>query len=91
MNREFIDNAVDTGKRVLRNVGQTACELAEAARIRYRIAELKTEMNRNYRKLGKLAYDAMDVGVLAMDEGMQEIYNKITDLKQQIAALKEDL
>ena len=35
MNREeFLDN----GKRILRNVGEKACDLADAARVRIKIA-----------------------------------------------------
>ena len=91
MNNDFIDNAIDTGKRVLRNVGLKACDLADSARIRLRIAELESALNRKYRRLGKTACDVMDSGELAMDEEMQKIYNEINDLKQSIASLKEEL
>ena len=33
----------------------------------------------------------LDGGELTMDEGMQKLYNEITELKKSIAALKEDL
>lgn len=90
-NREFLDAAWETGKRVARNVGEKACDMAEIARIRFRIAELKTAVNRKYRKLGRLAYEAMEEGELSMGVEMQKIYNEITELKQRISALKEEL
>ena len=91
MNNEFLESAVDTGKKVLRKAGQAACDFAEATRIRLKIAECKSQISQNYRRLGKLACDTMDEGNLSMGEEMQGIYNKINDLKQSIAALKEEL
>lgn len=90
-NRDFLDTAWETGKRVARNVGEKACDMAEIARIRFKIAELRSQVNGKYRKLGRLAYNAMDEGELTMDENMQRIYNEISELKQRIASLKEEL
>ena len=91
MNNEIFDTAVTTGKQVLRKAGQTALDLAEIARIKFKIAELKSALARKYRRLGKLACDTMDEGSLSMGEDMQKIYNEINDLKQSITALKEEL
>ncbi len=91
MNNEIFDNAVTTGKQVLRKAGETALDLAEIARVKWKIAELKNALARKYRRLGKLACDVMDAGELSMNEDMQKIYNEINDLKQSISALKEEL
>lgn len=91
MNNEIFDNAVSTGKKVLRKAGETALDLAEIARIKWQIAELKNSLVRKYRRLGKLACDVMDEGELSMSEEMQSIYNEINDLKQSISSLKEEL
>lgn len=91
MNNDFLDTALVTGKQVLRRAGEAACDFADTARIKFRISELESAVNRKYRRLGRLAYNAMDLGGLAMTEDMQKIYNEITDLKQSIAALKEEL
>ena len=87
MNNEIFDTAVTTGKQVLRKAGQTALDLAEIARIKFKIAELKSALARKYRRLG----NTMDEGSLSMGEDMQKIYNEINDLKQSITALKEEL
>lgn len=87
MKNEF----VTTGKRVLRNVGEKACDLADAARVRLKIANLESDISLKTRKLGRMACNRMDEGELTMDEPMQKLYNEITDLKQRIAALKEEL
>ncbi len=91
MNNEIFDNAVITGKKVLRKAGQTACDLAEIARIKWKIAECKGQLSQKYRRLGKMACDTMDEGNLSIGEEMQSVYNQINDLKQSIAALKEEL
>ncbi|MBO5213477.1 MAG: hypothetical protein J6B86_01745 [Clostridia bacterium] len=91
MNNEIFDTAVTTGKKVLRKAGETALDLAEIARIKWKIAELKSALARKYRRLGLLACDVMDGGDLTMSEEMQKIYNEINDLKQSIASLKEEL
>ena len=91
MNNEIFDTAVTTGKKVLRKAGETALDLAEIARIKWKIGELKSVLARKYRRLGVLACDVMDEGELTMSESMQKTYNEINDLKQSIAALKEEL
>ncbi len=91
MNNEIFDRAVTTGKQVLRKTGEAALDLAEIARIKWKIAELKNSLARKYRRLGVLACDVMDEGELTMSENMQKIYNEINDLKQSISALKEEL
>lgn len=91
MNNAFIDTAFETGKRVLRKAGTKACDWADTARIRFRISELESALNRKYRRLGRLACSAMDAGELSIGEDMQQLYNEITDLKQSIASLKEEL
>ena len=91
MKNDFLDTALHTGKHVLRRAGEAACDFADVTRIKLRIAELENAVNRKYRRLGRLAYDAMDVGELSMSEEMQKIYNDINDLKQSISALKEEL
>ena len=91
MNNDFLDTALVTGKQVLRRAGEAAYDFADTARIKFRISELEAAMNRKYRRLGRLAYNTMDLGELVMTEEMQKIYNEITDLKQSIAALKEEL
>ena len=91
MNNETFDTVVTTGKQVLRKAGETALDLAETARIKFRIAEQKSLLIRKYRRLGKLACDTMDSGALSMGEDMQRVYNEINDVKQSIAALKEEL
>lgn len=88
---EFFDSAVKTGKKVLRRAGEVACDVADAVEVRYRIAELQSSVARKQKALGKLACEIMDGGELTMDEGMQKLYNEITELKKSIAALKEDL
>ena len=87
MNQEFLN----TSKRILQNVGEKACDLADAARIRLKIANLESDVSLKTRKLGRLACDRLDEGELVMDEAMQSVYNEITELKQRIAALKEEL
>lgn len=87
MKKEF----VDTGKRVLRNVGEMACDLADATRVRLKIANLESDISLKTRKLGRMACNRMDEGELTMDESMQRLYNEITELKQRIASLKEEL
>ena len=91
MNNEFLESAVDTGKKVLRKAGEVACDFAEATRIRLKIAECKTQLSKKYRRLGMLAYNTMDEGSLSMGEEMQSVYNEINDLKESLAALKEEL
>lgn len=91
MNNDIFDNAVTAGKRVLRKAGETALDLADTARIKWKISELKSSLARKQRRLGILACDAMDEGSLEMNEEMQSVYNQINDLKQSIAALKEEL
>lgn len=91
MNNDFIDTALQTGKRVLRKAGTKACDLADTARIRFRISELESALNRKYRRLGRVACETMDSGELLMGEDMQKLYNEINDLKQSIASLKEEL
>ncbi len=91
MNNEFLESAVVTGKKVLHKAGQAACDFAEIARIKLKIAEYKSRISQNYRRLGKLACNTMDEGNLTMGEAMQQVYNEINDLKQSIAALKEEL
>lgn len=87
MNQEFAEK----GKRILHNVGEMACDLADTARIRFKIANLESDVSMKTRKLGRLACDLMDSGELTMDEDMQKLYNEITELKQRIASLKEEL
>lgn len=91
MNNEMLHSAVVTGKKVLRKCGEAACDFAEVTRIKLKIAELNSNLARKYRRLGKLACDTMDEGSLSMGEQMQSIYNDINDLKESIAALKEEL
>jgi len=81
----------ETGKRILHNVGEMACDFADTTRIRFKIANLESDVSMKTRKLGRLACDRMDAGELTIDEDMQKLYNEITDLKQRIASLKEDL
>ncbi|MBP3301263.1 MAG: hypothetical protein J6M34_07165 [Clostridia bacterium] len=88
MNR---DEILDNGKRILQTVSEKACDLADAARVRIKIANLESDISLKTRRLGRLACNAMDEGVLTMDEEMQKVYNEITDLKQRIAALKGEL
>ncbi len=91
MNHEIFDNAVTTGKKVLRKAGETALDLAEIARIKWQIGELKSTLSRKYRRLGTLACETMDEGNLSMGEEMQKVYNEINVLKQRIDSLKEEL
>lgn len=91
MNHEIFDNALTTGKEVLRKAGETALDLAEVARIKWQIGELKTTLSRKQRRLGILACETMDDGELTMGEDMQKVYNEINVLKQRIASLKEEL
>ena len=89
--REFFNDAVQAGKRFARKVGNAACDLADEASIRIKIADLEREISRKYRHLGRLASGLMDAGELAMDEEMQSVYNEIVELKQSVAVLKEEL
>ncbi|MBQ1273028.1 MAG: hypothetical protein IIY12_05985 [Clostridia bacterium] len=91
MNNDFLESAVVTGKKVLRKAGQAACDFAETTRIKLQIAEYKSQISQRYRRLGRLACNTMDEGSLTMGEEMQRIYNEINDLKQSVAALKEEL
>lgn len=91
MNHEIFDNALSTGKQVLRKAGETALDLAEIARIKWQIGELKSTLSRKHRRLGILACEVMDGGELTMNEEMQKVYNEINVLKQRIASLKEEL
>ncbi len=91
MNDNILDTAMYTGKKVLRKAGETALDLAEEARIRFKIAELNSLLSRKYRRLGRMACNAMDAGELTMDEDMQKVYNDINALKENIRSLKEEL
>ncbi len=90
-NDNLLDSALYTGKKVLRKAGDAAVNLAEEARIRFKIAELNNLLARKYRRLGRLACNAMDEGNLTMGEEMQRVYNDINALKEDIASLKEEL
>ncbi len=91
MSNEMFDSALATGKKVLKKAGETALDLAETARIKWKIGELKSALSRKYLRLGKLACRTMDGGELTMGEEMQRIYNEINDLQQRIDTLKEEL
>lgn len=91
MNSDFFDTAVEAGKRIFAQAGAKAGELTEQAKIRFRISELESELNRKYRKLGMLSCDLMDAGILTVSAEMQAVYNEIEAVRRALETLKEEL
>ena len=87
INNEKFNQAVEAGKRAVRKTGEFAADVADTARIRFRIRQVQSDLRAKYREMGKLCCARMNEGAQEFDDGMRNLFDEIEALKRSLAAL----
>lgn len=88
----LFDDAVNAAKKTARNVGKMAGDALEVSKLHLNAADIKSEINDRYTRMGKLCYDtilnsrehATEIKILA-----DEIVAKTQDLEKVNADIRK--
>lgn len=84
--QEFSKTVSDTANQTVKE----AEKLTDMAKVKYRIASLKTKLDETYLTVGQLKYSE-SCGEKVADEMYKGLFDKISDLSEQIADLEDKL
>lgn len=88
---EQIRMILDKGREYADIAGQKGCEIMESARLSVKITEAKAELRRDYIRLGKLAYTAIEKDSDEYVEEMKRIADCIAVDKERVEFLSQAL
>ena len=88
---EQIQLILDKGREIADIAGQKGCELWESARLSMKISEAKAELRKDYIKLGKLAYKAIEKDSDEFISEMKRIADCIAVDKERVEFLTQAL
>ena len=79
----LLDDLLVNAKSAAANVGKKTGELVDSAKLRFVIAEIRSELSKKYEALGRYIYDVYSDGNL-QNLGLDEKINEIKDLERQL-------
>ncbi len=88
---EQVQAFIDKGREYVDMAGQKGCELVERTRLSIKISEAKSELRKDYIRLGKLAYMAIEKDSDEYADEMKVIANCIAIDKERLDFLSQEL
>ena len=88
---EQVQAFFDKGREYVDIASQKGCELVERTRLSIKISEAKSELKKDYVRLGKLAYKAIEKDSDEYAEEMKIIANCIAIDKERLEFLSQEL
>ncbi len=88
---EQIQMILDKGREYADIASQKSCELVERARLSLKITEAKAELRKEYIRLGKLAYLAIEKDSAEYADEMKRIADCIAVDKERLDFLTQEL
>ncbi|MBE6891683.1 MAG: hypothetical protein E7481_06610 [Ruminococcaceae bacterium] len=88
---EQLQMILDKGREYADIAGQKGCELVERARLSLKITEAKAELRKEYIRLGKLAYKAIEKDSDEYIDEMKRIADCIAVDKERVDFLTQEL
>ena len=84
----MMDDVWTNAKAAVDVVGKKAGQVIDKSKLRFAVMDIKAELSKKYRMLGKIYYEANRTGK-NYDDSMKALQESITELHKQLAALKE--
>ena len=88
---ECVQAFIDKGREIVDVASQKGCELVERTRLSIKISEAKSEMRKDYIRLGKLAYTAIEKDSDEFIDEMKTVANCIAVDKERLNFLIQEL
>ena len=88
---EQVQSFIDKGREYVDIASQKGCELIERTRLSIKIREAKAELKKDYIRLGKIAYKAIENDSEEYAEEMKVIANCIAIDKDRLDFLTQEL
>lgn len=83
-----MEDVILNAKTAVGSVGRKAGEVIDRSKLRIAAVDIKSELSGKYRMLGRLYYESETTGK-KYDESIKKLIETITDLNEQLAAVKE--
>lgn len=88
---EQVQVILEKGREYVDMASQKGCEMVERARLSLKISEAKAELRKEYIRLGKLAFKAIEKGSDEFDDEMKVIADCIAVDKERLDFLTQEL
>ena len=85
-----MEDVITNAKSAVDTVGKKAEKVIDRSKLRLAAADIHSELSRKYRMLGRVYYESRITGK-NYDKGIKELEDEITELNNQLAALKDML